>query len=133
MEFRTFMTTNAVIAIPAGMACILAPAQLLATYGVSLDSMGLVIYQFWGAFLLGLGLLAGSARMIEERKVQRAIVSSLAITYGISCAIAVRGQFAGANNMGWSTVVLFLLLASACAFLRFGKLRQTLDGGRLAV
>lgn len=125
MEFRTFMTTNAVIAIPAGMACILAPARLLATYGVSLDSMGLVIYQFWGAFLLGLGLLAGSARMIEEREVQRAIVSSLAITYGISCAIAVRGQFAGANNMGWSTVVLFLLLASVSVLLRFGKLRQT--------
>lgn len=125
MEFKTLMSVNAIIAIPVGIACILAPAQLLATYGISLPPMGLVIYQFWGAFLLGLGMLVWSARSIEERGVQRAIALSLFITYGIGCAIAVKGQLSGANNTGWSTVVLFLLLAVAFASLWIGRLRRT--------
>lgn len=123
MEFRTLLLINAAIAIPAGIACILAPEQLLATYGVTLPPMGLVVYQFWGAFLFGLGLLTWSARKTEERGAQKGIASSLIITYGFSCAIAVKGQFAGANNMGWSTVALFLLLASGFAYLRLGRLR----------
>ena len=123
MRFESLLLVSAVIAVPMGVACILAPAQLLATYGVALAPMGLVIYQFWGAFLLGLGMLAWSARKITDRGVQRAIASSLTITFGISCAIAVRGQFAGANNVGWSTVALFLLLASAFGYCRLTRLR----------
>ena len=128
MEFRTLLLINAVIAIPVGSACILAPAQLLATYGVTLPPMGLVVYQFWGAFLLGLGMLTWSARKTEDRGVQRAVASSLFITYLISCAIAVRGQYAGANSVGWSTVALFLLLALGFAYLRLGGLRSSLSG-----
>ena len=128
MEFRTLLLINAVIAIPVGIACILAPAQLLGTYGVMLPPMGLVVYQFWGAFLLGLGMLTWSVRKTEERGAQRAIASSLTVTYGISCAIAVRGQLSGANNMGWSTVALFLLLALGFAYLRFSGLRSSLSG-----
>ena len=123
MRFESLLLISAVIAIPMGIACILAPAQLLATYGVTLPPMGLVIYQFWGTFLLGFGLLTWSARKIRDRSAQRAIASSLTITFGISCAIAVRGQFAGANNVGWSTVALFLLLASAFGYCRLTRLR----------
>lgn len=57
MTFRTLLSIHAVIAVPTGIACVLAPAQLLATYGVTLPPMGLVIYQFWGAALVGLGML----------------------------------------------------------------------------
>jgi hypothetical protein len=117
MNFRTILFVNAVVAVLAGIACILAPAQLLATYGVALNPMGLVIYQFWGAALMGLGLLTWFARRAENPDSRKAIALSLFITYAASCVIAVRGQFAGANRLGWSTVALFLLLALAYGWL----------------
>jgi hypothetical protein len=36
---------------------------------------------------------------------------SLFITNGISCVMAIRGQYAGANDFGWSTVALYSSLA----------------------
>jgi hypothetical protein len=123
MEFRTFLAINAVIAVPTGVACVLVPARLLATCGVTLTPMGSVVYQFWGAALIGLGLLAWCARGVEEAGLQKAIALSLFITYAISCVIAVRGQFAGANNLGWSAVALFLVLSLGYGWLAAARSR----------
>jgi predicted membrane channel-forming protein YqfA (hemolysin III family) len=87
------------------------PAQLLASYDVSLAPMGLVIYQFWGVALMGLGMLTWFARSVRESVLQRKFALALFITNGLSGVMAVRGQFAGANTFGWSTVALFFLLA----------------------
>jgi hypothetical protein len=94
-----------------GIACVLMPAQLLASYDVSLAPMGLVIYQFWGVALIGLGMLTWFARSVKESALQRRFALALFITNGLNCVMAVRGQFAGANTFGWSMVALFLLLA----------------------
>jgi hypothetical protein len=124
MIFRNLLAINAVIAVPMGFACMLAPARLLAAYGVSLPPMGLVVYQFWGVTLVGLGLLSWFARSTEPLGVQKAMAVSLLIFHGLSCAVAVRGQFAGANNLGWSTVGLFLMLALTFAYLWIARLRR---------
>jgi len=110
MKFKTLLTINAILAFVSGTACILMPAQLLAQYNVSLPPMGLVIYQFWGAALIGLGLLTWFARSITDLALMRKFALALFITNGLSVVMAVRGQFSGANISGWSTVVLFLLL-----------------------
>jgi hypothetical protein len=104
------LTINSALAFVCGIACVLMPAQLLASYDVSLAPMGLVIYQFWGAALMGLGMLTWFARSVKESALQRKFALALFITNGLSCVMAVRGQFAGANTFGWSTVALFFLL-----------------------
>jgi len=71
------------------------PAQLLASYDVSLAPMGLVIYQFWGAALIGLGMFTWFARSVRESGLQGRFALGLLITNGLSCVMAVRGQFAG--------------------------------------
>ncbi|UCE27243.1 MAG: hypothetical protein JSW52_00370 [Candidatus Coatesbacteria bacterium] len=111
MKFKTLLTVNSALAFISGIACVLIPAQLLASYGVRLAPMGLVIYQFWGAALIGLGMLTWFARGIKESALQRRFALALFITNGLNCVMAVRGQFAGANTFGWSTVALFSLLA----------------------
>ncbi|MFC1868311.1 hypothetical protein ACFL0H_09280 [Thermodesulfobacteriota bacterium] len=110
MMFRTLVTINSILAFVSGAACILIPDKLLAQYDVTLSPMGLVIYQFWGAALIGLGLLTWFARSIMETVFQKKIALALFITNGLSVVMAVRGQFAGANTSGWSTVVMFSLL-----------------------
>lgn len=73
--------------------------------------MGIVVYQFWGATLLGLGMLIWISRTITDRLLQRRISLALFITNALCCVIAVRGQYAGANARGWFMVVLFGLFA----------------------
>jgi hypothetical protein len=104
MKFKTLLIINSVIAFPTGIACVLVPAPLLSTYGVTLIPMGLIIYQLWGAALIGLGMLTWFARNTKEPVVQKAFALSLFMTYGMSCVLSIRGQFAGANGLGWSTV-----------------------------
>ena len=111
MKFKTLLTIHAVLAFVSGIACLFVPAKLLSSYGVSLIPMGLVIYQFWGSALIGLGLLTWFARSIKEFTLQKLFAFSLFITHGINCAIAIRGQFVGANDFGWSNVALFFLMS----------------------
>jgi hypothetical protein len=111
MKFKTLCTINSTLAFISGLLCVLMPAKLLASYDVRLAPMGLVIYQFWGVALIGLGMLTWFARSVRESALQRRFAFALCITNGLSCVMAVRGQYAGANTFGWSTVALFFLLA----------------------
>jgi hypothetical protein len=110
MKFKTLITINSVLAFAAGLACVLLPTQLLANYGVILAPMGIVIYQFWGTALIGIGLLSWFVRDIDELALQRKLAIALFIINGLSNILVVRVQYAGANSSGWSTVILFLIL-----------------------
>ncbi len=117
MVFRAFLSIYAVLAALAGATLILAPEFALAGFGVTLSPMGLVIYQFWGAALMGLGLMAWAARATEAPGPRRAFALALFVANALSCVMALRGQGAGANALGWSNVALFGLLAAAFAAL----------------
>jgi hypothetical protein len=121
MKFKTLLTINSIVAFISGIACVLIPAKLLASYNVSLAPMGLVVYQFWGASLIGLGMFSWFSRSIKESTLQRKFALTLFITNGLSCVMAVRGQFAGANNFVWSTVALYLLLTVGFGVFSFIK------------
>lgn len=125
MKFKVLLTVNSVLALVTGIACVLVPVQLLAHYEVTLSPMGLVVYQFWGATLFGLGMLIWIARAINDRVLQRRISLALFVTNALSCVMAVRGQYAGANARGWSMVVLFGLLAVAYGVFIFVKQQNT--------
>ncbi len=125
MKFKTLLIISSVMAFSTGIACVLAPAQLLSTYGITLIPMGLIIYQLWGAALIGVGMLTWFARNTKEPGGQKACALSLFVTYGISGVIAIRGQFAGANDVGWSTVILYFLLVLGFGYFQFFKLRTS--------
>lgn len=121
MKFKTLITINSVLALTFGILGMLMPVQLLANYNVSLSPMGLIIYQFWGATLFGVGILTWFLRSITEISLQKRLSLSLCITNGLSCIMAFRGQYAGANNLGWTVVALFILLTIGFGFLMFIK------------
>ncbi len=95
----------------------LIPTQLLANYDVTLSAMGIVIYQFWGASLLGIGLFSWFVRNSDELVLLRRFALVLFITNALNTIFAIRGQYAGANASGWSTVMIFLILALAFGIL----------------
>ena len=111
MNFKILLIIQFVLSVLSGIFCMLLPASMLSNFGVSLSSMGLVIYQFWGAALLGLGIISWVLRNANEVKFQKQIALSFLITHALNTIMAIRGQLFGANDAGWSNVVLFLILA----------------------
>lgn len=119
MGYKSLMTVHSALAVPMGIACIGMPSRLLANYGLSLSPMGLVIYQFWGVSMVGLGALTWILRESRETQIQARTSLALAFIHLLNCMVAVRGQSAGSNGFGWTTVGLFLLLAVGFAYVRF--------------
>lgn len=111
MKFKTLFTILSVIAFINGLGCFLAPEMMLASFGVTLPPMGVVVYQFWGSTLMGLGLILWFARVIEDVKIQRNFSLAMFVFSVLSIYPAVQGQYSGANAMGWSMVVLFGLMS----------------------
>ncbi len=120
MPYRPLM---AVIAAIGGIGCLAMPEVLLASFGVELSAMGLIIYRFWGAALLGLGMMAWIARGTHSQQRRLGFASALAVANLLAAIIAVLGQYAGANAAGWSNVALFSLVAMAFAWTAIHELR----------
>ena len=113
MSTRIFLTVFAALNIIGGLGCVIAPAAMLASFGVVLPDMGLVIYQFWGASTAAIGGLVCLFRDQWDAGIPVPMAGVLAALNGANTVIAVRGQFAGANAAGWTMVALYALFALA--------------------
>jgi hypothetical protein len=122
MKLGNLFAINAVIAGLFGLAFVFAPAQLLAQYGLTIDAGFGVVAQLFGAALLGYAILTWLCRKAGDSDARRAIVLALWISDGIAFVLALIAQLQGmVNSLGWSTVVIYLLLAIGFAYFHFSK------------
>jgi hypothetical protein len=122
MTNRSFLTFGSVVAFIFGLGFILMPARLLSMYNVTVNEAGLLIGQLFGATLLGFGVLNWSARGFGMGEATQAVLTANLVTDAIGFIIALIGQLGGVpgiNALGWSTVVIYLILAAGFAYLRF--------------
>jgi hypothetical protein len=122
MKLSTLMVINSIIAFLFGIAFVVIPWQVLSLYGVQpspeLNYMG----QLFGAALLAFSVLTWSARNADASDARKAIVKAMFIGDGIGFIVALIGQLNNVvNNMGWSTVVIYLLLAVGFGYFNFSK------------
>jgi hypothetical protein len=122
MKLGNLFGINAVIAGLFGLAFVFAPARLLAQYGLAVDPGFGLIAQLFGAALIGYAILTWQARNAGESDARRAIVFALFVADGVAAVIALMGQLRGfVNSLGWSTVVIYLLLGIGFAYFYFAK------------
>jgi len=122
MKLRSLFIVNAIVALPFGVGAVLAPKPLLSLYGAALDSAGSLTMQFAGVPLIGIGLLTWLARNAAESETRRAIVLALLIADIVGFIVALLGQLSGVlNELGWSTVGIYLLLALGYGYFQFAK------------
>jgi hypothetical protein len=122
MKLGNLFVINAVIAGLFGLAFVFAPARLLAQYGLAVDPGFGLIAQLFGAALIGYAILTWQARNAGESDARRAIVFALFVADGVAVVIALMGQLRGfVNSLGWSTVVIYLLLGIGFAYFHFAK------------
>ena len=122
MKLSTLMVINSIIAFLFGIAFVLIPWQVLSFYGIQpspeLNYMG----QLFGGALLAFAVLTWTARKTGESDARNAIVKSMFIGDGIGFIVALIGQLNNVvNNLGWSTVGIYLLLAIGFGYFYFSK------------
>lgn len=116
MPSRLLLTVFATLNIAGGLACILAPALMLRSFGVVLPPMGIVIYQFWGIAVAGTGALLWLLRNRCGDGMPVPLVSILVVMNTLNAAIAVRGQFSGGERlrMGNGRIVRLVCTRVSC-------------------
>ena len=125
MKLKTLMIINAIVAIVFGVVFVIIPSQVLSLYGPGTgDVMSVLNYmgQFFGASLIGFGLLTWTARNATDSDARKAIVFALFVADGTGFIVALMGQLSNVlNQLGWSTVVIYLLLTFGWGYFQFSK------------
>ena len=120
MKLSGFLVITAVIACLFGLAFVLIPGPLVSLYGNALSPGGLFLARLFGAALLGFAILTLLARKAEQSEARKAIILSLFISEAIGFIVALIGQLSGVvNALGWSTVVIYILLALGFGYFQF--------------
>lgn len=123
MKLKTLLVFNAIVALVYGVGFVLVPATVLTLYGATVSPSANLVGQLFGVTLIGVGLICWLARNVTDPGSQRAIVLAQLIATVIGAIVAVMGTISGvANAVGWSAVVIYLLLALGYAYFQFAKL-----------
>jgi len=124
MNLKSLFIFNAIATIIFGVASVLTPQVIVSLYGATLNPAGMLMMQYGGAWLIGIGLLAWFARNAADSEARRAIVLAYLICYSIAFIVALLAQLdAVLNSFGWGTVALNLLLAVGYGYFQFVKPR----------
>ena len=124
MSYRNVLSIASVIAFIFGLGFMLMPGQLVRFYNVELTPPGALISQLYGATLLSFGVLNWLARGFNDNTVQQAVLTANLVGDALGTIFALIGQLGGVpgvNALGWSTVLIYLLLTLGFAYLRFSR------------
>lgn len=122
MSYKNITTVASIAAFFFGLGFVLMPVQLTGYYNVTLNEGGIFIGQLFGAALLGFGVLNWFGRHFTDDQAQQGLANANMVGDGVGFIFALMGQLSGAtgvNALGWSTVLIYLLLALGFAYLRF--------------
>ena len=122
MTYRNVLMVSAILSFLFGIGFMLMPGQLVTLYNVELNDTGRYVAQLYGATLFGFGLLNWFAREFADGWVQRAVLTANFLTAALGTIFSLIGQLGGVqgvNALGWSTVLIYLLLALGFGYLRF--------------
>jgi hypothetical protein len=119
MNLRSFLTIAAVIALFYALGSLFMTTQMGAMYGFGNNPSEILLGRFFGVELLVLGITYWLARDTSPANARPFIIGGL-IGNLVGAYISVMGTLSGAmNSLGWSSVVVYLLLALGFAYFQF--------------
>lgn len=122
MKLKWLFIFNAIATILFGLGSVLLPKTLMTLFGSTLTPAGVLMMQYGGAWLIGIGLLAWFARNSADSQARRAIILAYLICYVIAFIVALIAQLQGVlNAFGWGTVLLNIILALGYGYFQFLK------------
>jgi hypothetical protein len=122
MKLKTLMIINSIVAIVFGVLFVIVPAHVYSLYDITADEQLVYMGRLFGGALIGFALLTWIARNAPDSDARRAIVYALFTADAIGFVVALIGQLHNVVNvLGWSTVVIYLLLALCFGYFQFIK------------
>ena len=115
MKFSTLLTITGVIGVIFGLLFFLAPAAGMAQYGATTDATGLFMARYFGSALIYLGLIYLALARLALPSIRGVAIAACVGELG-GLWVSIQLQLSGAvNALGWSSVVLYAVLALAFA------------------
>lgn len=122
MRLGGLLVLNAVVALVFGVAFLLVPASVASIYGIAATPATDLVARFFGVELVAVGLLSWLARNVTDTTSQRAIILAFLIADAIGLVVSLMGTLSGVMNVvGWSAVLIYLILAAGYAYFAFAK------------
>ena len=126
MKLSVLFIITAIIAIVFGVVFVIIPGPVYSLYGIESNMMLNYMGQLFGAALIAVGLIAWGSRNAADSDARKAIIFSFFIADTIGFVIALIGQLNKVvNAIGWTTVVIYFLLALGFAIFQFSKEKPT--------
>jgi hypothetical protein len=117
MNVKVFLAIAAAIAILYGIAFVLVPDFVLVTYGMTIAPSTILSARYFGATLLGLGLVTWFVRETSDHVALRGLLLSLAISNTIGLLVSIWGTLNGTmNGVGWSAVLIYAVLLAGYVY-----------------
>ena len=119
MNTRTVLTVAAVIGLIFAVGLLLIPDFMGTLYGLGTSPVQAVLARYFGLTLLGVGLINWFARDMDYASLRPIIIGNLVADF-VGIIVSVMGTLGGVMNaLGWSSVLIYLLLTLAFAYLQF--------------
>lgn len=132
MKLTTLMVANAVIAAVFGVCFVVVPGQLMSLYGPEVTPQLVYVGRLFGAALIGIAVLTWTAKDAPDSEARHSILLAMLFGNGVGFVVALIGQLGGVmNSLGWSTVVIYLLLAIGFGYFCFVQPKATGQTGHV--
>lgn len=120
MTRQTFMSLAAGVSVVTGLAALLAPAQVAAVFGVTLDDVGISQTRLLGAAYLGYAAIVWFGKDVRDNAARRAIALGNVVSYALSLVVTIAGVvFGPAGTQAWLLVVLEAIFTIAWGYFAF--------------
>ena len=122
MRLSSFLILSAILALVFGIGFVLVPGTMGTLYGMTPGPDVNLAGQFFGVELIAVGLLCWLARAVSDSAAQHAMILAFLIADVIGLIVSLMGTLSGVfNAVGWSAVVIYLLLSLGYAYFQFMK------------
>jgi hypothetical protein len=119
MKLRSMLIIAAIVALLYALGLLLVPGFMATTYGMGTSASEILLARFFGTTLLIVGLITWLAKDQSSSSLRPIVTASLTGD-AVGFIVSLMGTLSGATNaMGWSAVVIYLLLALGFAYFQF--------------
>jgi 3-deoxy-D-manno-octulosonate 8-phosphate phosphatase KdsC-like HAD superfamily phosphatase len=120
MTRQAFMSLAAGVSVITGLSALLAPEQIAAVFGVTLNDAGLAQTRLLGAAYLGYAAIVWFGKDVRDHAARRAMALGNVVSYALSAVVTTAAVVLGLAGMqSWALVVLEVIFASAWGYFAF--------------
>lgn len=120
MKLNVFLWIKAAISAVFGFVFLLVPDFGMSLFGTTCEPAGALMTRYFGAALLGVGLVCMLTARSSPSQLQKDVLLSLLVFDSIGLVLALVGQVLDIfNALGWVIVAIWLLLVLGLGYFRF--------------